>query len=356
MEIENKKLILDDKSNFNLKKIHIGKYNKDECLIKIVNSSICSSDMNRVFNKGAYYYPIVLGHEFSGRVYNISKRNSDLYNLKVGDLVGVFPLIPCFKCTNCKKQYFNYCKNYLYYGSRNDGGFSTFLNVKAWNLIKIKGKINYNFTSLLEPIAVALESIKNIKIQNDSNILIVGAGFIGSVICKLLSNKINKSQLFILDRNKYKLNLLKNFSNTFVKNVNNLCNIKSLPKFDYIIDASSAPNTLGLFIENLNYNGRLIILSNHFEQNIITSSQTSLILRRNLHIKGSWNSEFKGKKLLWKKAINFIKKEDLFLQKITYGPINLNEVSYYFDCLNKKEKDEKYFNPHKIIINNEISS
>lgn len=39
-----------------------------EVLVKVKYSGICGSDVPRVIEDGAHFYPIVLGHEFSGIV------------------------------------------------------------------------------------------------------------------------------------------------------------------------------------------------------------------------------------------------------------------------------------------------
>lgn len=40
----------------------------DEVLVEVYYSGLCGSDVPRVFDKGAHFYPITLGHEFSGKV------------------------------------------------------------------------------------------------------------------------------------------------------------------------------------------------------------------------------------------------------------------------------------------------
>lgn len=42
--------------------------NDDDVLVKVICSGLCGSDIPRIFAKGAHYYPITLGHEFSGYV------------------------------------------------------------------------------------------------------------------------------------------------------------------------------------------------------------------------------------------------------------------------------------------------
>ena len=41
--------------------------------IKVRYSGICGSDIPRVLNHGVHFYPIVLGHEFSGDVWKWEK-------------------------------------------------------------------------------------------------------------------------------------------------------------------------------------------------------------------------------------------------------------------------------------------
>ena len=74
-----------------------------EVLVKVKAAGICSSDIPRVYATGAYHYPIILGHEFSGVTTD-------------GRRVGVFPLIPCHICKSCKSHHYETCSDYSYIG------------------------------------------------------------------------------------------------------------------------------------------------------------------------------------------------------------------------------------------------
>ena len=50
----------------------------EDVLVKVVSSGLCGSDIPRVFNHGAHYYPITLGHEFSGYVESYGAGVTDL--------------------------------------------------------------------------------------------------------------------------------------------------------------------------------------------------------------------------------------------------------------------------------------
>ena len=70
---------------------------EDEVLFRVKACGICGSDLPRVFSGKAYYYPIVLGHEFSGVVEDAA--DSSL----VGGRYCVFPILPCGKCEFCRQ-------------------------------------------------------------------------------------------------------------------------------------------------------------------------------------------------------------------------------------------------------------
>ena len=77
----NKKIVIEE--------IPISDPNPNECQISIKAAGVCSSDIQRSFKKGAYSYPLVMGHEFSGEVIKLGE---DVTDFVKGDRVAVFPL------------------------------------------------------------------------------------------------------------------------------------------------------------------------------------------------------------------------------------------------------------------------
>ncbi len=68
---------------------------QDEVRVKIASSGLCGSDLSTILNNGAHYYPITLGHEFSG---DIDAVGSGVDDLHPGDAVARVPLLPWFLC------------------------------------------------------------------------------------------------------------------------------------------------------------------------------------------------------------------------------------------------------------------
>ena len=89
-----------------------------EVKVKVKCSGICGSDIPRVLHNGVHFYPIVLGHEFSGDVVEVGE---GVTKVKVGDHVSGAPLKPCMKCDDCQNGNFSLCKHYSFIGSREQG-------------------------------------------------------------------------------------------------------------------------------------------------------------------------------------------------------------------------------------------
>ena len=74
---------------------------KGWAVVQVKAAGICSSDIARVFIKGTYHFPTIPGHEFSGIVYSVADEEHQSW---VGKRVGIFPLIPCRECPQCKQK------------------------------------------------------------------------------------------------------------------------------------------------------------------------------------------------------------------------------------------------------------
>ena len=88
---------------------------KGQVKVHVRATGICGSDVPRVLHHGAHFYPIVLGHEFSGDVVEVGE---GVTKVKVGDTVSGAPLVPCMKCADCQRGDFSLCKHYSFIGSR----------------------------------------------------------------------------------------------------------------------------------------------------------------------------------------------------------------------------------------------
>ena len=158
-----------------------------EALVKVECCGICGSDVPRIYKTGAHNMPLIPGHEFSG----IVEKCPDDPGLE-GKRVGVFPLVPCKKCRQCRRGYYEMCENYNYLGSRSDGGFAEYAVVPVWNLVLLPDEISYEEAAMLEPMCVAIHAVRRSGLKApDPNlpgpsIVVCGLGTIGLLLTKIL--------------------------------------------------------------------------------------------------------------------------------------------------------------------------
>lgn len=316
-----------------------------QCRLQILYSGICASDIPRAFESMAYKYPLVMGHEFVAKVIDTGTK---VNMFEKGDIVSAFPLIPCSinnhknSCENCENKNFNLCSDYDYYGSRRDGSFCEVLDVNEWNLFKIKKKKEIFLNSLIEPTAVSFNIFEKIKkkVDNNSKILILGAGYIGQIILRVINNFNKKTKIFALDRNKFKLYLTKKFSTSqilFSKNHSNITDIMRLKsKFDVVIETTGKDIN---FLNSIDFakKGGLVVYAGNIDQGFkISKNQISNVLRKELTIKGVWNSSFKKKIDNWSQANKFISNSNELEKLITHKVDLSNAAKLMTDIFNMK--------------------
>lgn len=147
-----------------------------EVLIKVKYTGICGSDIPRVNADAAHYYPIVLGHEFSGTVEEVGR---GVESLKAGDRVAGIPLEPCMECDDCRRGDFSLCRHYVFIGSRIFGSFAEYVCVPEANALKIDDDVSFEQGALFEPATIALHGLERVPYYGGRTVAIVGAGTIG---------------------------------------------------------------------------------------------------------------------------------------------------------------------------------
>jgi threonine dehydrogenase-like Zn-dependent dehydrogenase len=285
----------------------------DECEVQVLAAGVCSSDIARGFGGTAYTYPLVMGHEVAGKVTKVAPE-AEKY-LAVGDLVTLFPLLPCFSCPACKTQTYNRCYDYSYYGSRQHGGFSETLNVKTWNLLKIPNGVAIENAALTEPTAVVLHALGKLAIPEDapSNLCIVGGGFLSLIAIQVIYNTRPKCSVTVIDRNKFKLTMAERYgAKAILLNdeegwVNYLEHHDS--SFDLVLEAAGVPVTYERSLRLVGRGGRVVWMGNISSDLTLSKNLVSTVLRKEINIQGTWNSVYRGNADSdWTKALKLMER------------------------------------------------
>lgn len=220
---------------------------KGQVRVRVKACGICGSDIPRVTDGGAHFYPIVLGHEFSGY---IDKTGEGVTAVKEGDRIAAVPLVPCMQCDNCRHGLFSLCKNYIFIGSRVSGGFADFVVLPETNAVRIDDSVSYEQGALFEPSSVAHHGVSLAKIKEGSTAAVLGGGTIGAFVAQWARIK-GASKVVVFGRNKQRLKINKRIGADVLISTNDddwrdiaLAETKNGRGFDVLFDTAGTVPTM----------------------------------------------------------------------------------------------------------------
>lgn len=160
----------------------------DEVLVKLVNGSICGTDVHiYTWDSGAQVYiksvPQILGHEFAGTIVEVGK---DVKKFKAGDYVSAETHIYCGKCVQCLNDQRHICETGRIFGLTCNGCFAEYFTVPERVVWKNNPKLPPEIAAVQEPLGNAvfctlgdydknLEK-KSVLITGDGPIAMMAAG------------------------------------------------------------------------------------------------------------------------------------------------------------------------------------
>ena len=262
----------------------------DDVLVRITYSGLCGSDIPRIFSQGAHFYPITLGHEFSGHVVSIGK---DVDDIQEGDAVACVPLLPCFKCEECRKEAYSQCKHYQFIGSRRDGGHAEFVVVSRKNLFRLPESSSLIQGAFLEPITVGLHALKLAGGCEGKEVIVIGAGTIGQLIIQAAAASGAKS-VTAIDINQQRLDLAlrtgaSHACNSAEMNAEEIRQHNHERRFDQlIIETAGTPQTVALSLDIAGPKAQVVLVGTLHKELTLNVATFSHILRKELTLLGSW--------------------------------------------------------------------
>ena len=277
----------------------------DDCVIVRVRAAgICGSDIPRIYKTGAYHHPLIPGHEFSGEVAEIGKNVSpDL----AGKRAGVFPLIPCMKCSPCRNGHYEMCRSYNYLGSRCDGGFAEYVKVPASSLIELPEKVTFEQAAMLEPMAVAMHAIRQCGLPlspddavRSTPIAVCGMGTIGLLVVMHLMGMGYDNIICIGNKEFHRMKALElGIPEDRYLDFNKddpaaaVMNLTDGEGVGYYFECVGKNSAVSLGLNVLGASGALQLVGNPASDMSFGKDEYWKILRRQLTVTGTWNSSYR---------------------------------------------------------------
>ena len=282
----------------------------DEVLVKIKNCGICGSDIGRVLVHGTYHFPTIPGHEFSGQVVFDAAGE---YN---GKRVAIFPILPCFQCDMCEDENYAECRNYDYYGSRRDGAYAEYVAVKKWNLVELPDNVSYEEGAMCEPMSVALHAVKKLDIKDGETLLITGAGPIG-LIAGMWAKSFGAAKVSYIDIDEKKLAFAESLG--FER-------YDGETLVDAALEGTGASSAIAAAINGVNPFGKMVFMGNPGREVTLSAGDYQKILRKELNIKGTWNSSYASYDNDWKESLQAVSQGRLGVRQLITHRIHLADT------------------------------
>ena len=155
-------------------------------LVKPHFVGVCGTDLEIIrgdLDPAYVRYPLVLGHEWSGRVAAVGEGVDTVH---IGDPVVVEGILACGKCRACRAGKTNLCENYDELGFTTDGAAGPAVTVSEAFTHRLSDDVSLEAAALVEPAAVVLRGLREIALAPGQRVLIIGDGTVALLAAQLI--------------------------------------------------------------------------------------------------------------------------------------------------------------------------
>ncbi len=248
----------------------------DTVKVKIKWCGICGSDLHE-YLAGPIFIPVdhphpltgekapvIMGHEFSGDVVAVGK---DVTNVQPGDRVVVEPVDVCGKCPACLSGKYNLCSELGFHGlAGGGGGFAEYTTFSSRFVHKIPDSLPYDKAALIEPMSVALHSLRVGQFEVGQTAVVAGAGPIGLATVECL-RAAGAKQVIMIQRKSIRQEYAKRSGASVVLDPNSDDVVGEIRRLtggqgaDIAFETTGAEQCYKLALDGIRFAGTLVVTS-----------------------------------------------------------------------------------------------
>ena len=265
----------------------------NDVLIQVLRTGICGTDVHIYqwddWARKTIPVPMVVGHEFVGRIVEIG---SNVQDFQVGEIVSGEGHVVCGHCRNCFAGRRHLCKDTKGIGVNRPGAFAEYLALPMTNVWAHDPTIDRDVASIFDPFGNAVHTALQFDLLGE-DILITGAGPIGVMACAVVRHA-GARHVVVTDVNPYRLELAKKMGATLALNVKEQsiadaqAQLGMREGFDVGLEMSGSPAAFRDMLANMCHGGKVSMLG-------IPSGETAIdwntVIFNMLTIKGIYGRE-----------------------------------------------------------------
>jgi threonine 3-dehydrogenase len=237
----------------------------NDVLIRVSKTGICGTDLH-IYGWDAWAQetipvPMVVGHEFVGKVAAVGANVSDF---QVDDLVSGEGHVVCGRCRNCMAGRRHLCAHSIGLGVQRPGAFAEYVSLPMTNIWHQWPGIDEEVASIFDPFGNAVHTALAYRVLGE-DVLITGAGPIGCMAAAVVRHA-GARHVVVTDLNPYRLALARTMGATLAVDPREqgLAEVQGelgmTEGFDVGLEMSGNADALSSMISNMAHGGRIAVL------------------------------------------------------------------------------------------------
>jgi threonine 3-dehydrogenase len=238
----------------------------NDVLIRVEKTGICGTDLH-IFAWDGWAQrnirpPLVVGHEFAGRVAEVG---SNVHDFKPGDPVSGEGHVVCGRCRNCMAGRRAHCKDTQGIGVNRPGAFAEYVALPQTNVWGHDPRIPGDVQAIFDPFGNAVHTALAFPVLGE-DVLVTGAGPIG-IMAAAVARHAGARNVVITDVNPYRLELARKAGGVTLALDARTERVADAQKrlgmkegFDVGLEMSGHPAAFREMLENMFHGGKIAML------------------------------------------------------------------------------------------------
>jgi threonine 3-dehydrogenase len=238
---------------------------RDDVLIKVLRTGVCGTDLHiyswDAWAKANVPVPLVIGHEFVGRIVELG---ADVRDLDLGDLVSGEGHLVCGRCRNCMAGRRVQCARTKGVGVNFPGAFAEYVALPATNVWRHPADIDLDVAAIFDPFGNAVHTALTFPVLGE-DVLITGAGPIG-IMAAIVARHAGARYIVVTDVSDFRLELARSVGVTLAVDASRTSVAEAKGQlgmregFDVGFEMSGHSSALRDMLANMTHGGKIAML------------------------------------------------------------------------------------------------